>query len=211
MTATGICSQRHGDEPEPPTDHRARSRRLADGDASIASPPRSASRRESGWTWAPPPKHGPPIARPEPRQRRPAAECSWASVGISPPAARLRGTAGRSELPTTTAATVTAPGQTVSIRSGGLATSSTAVRRWSHNGHTMHHVIDPRTGAPARTMWRTVSVAAADCTEANIATTAALVRADAAPAWLADQGLPARLVAWRWARHDRRRLAVGAR
>lgn len=90
----------------------------------------------------------------------------------------------------------TAPGQTVSIRSGGLATSSTAVRRWSHNGHTMHHVIDPRTGAPARTMWRTVSVAAANCTEANIATTAALVRADAAPAWLADQGLPARLVAW---------------
>jgi thiamine biosynthesis lipoprotein len=41
-----------------------------------------------------------------------------------------------------------------------------------------------------------VSVAAANCTEANIATTAALVRADAAPAWLADQGLPARLVAW---------------
>jgi thiamine biosynthesis lipoprotein ApbE len=90
----------------------------------------------------------------------------------------------------------TAPGQTISIRSGGLATSSTAVRRWSHNGHTMHHIIDPRTGAPARKTWRTVSVAAADCTEANIATTAALVRADAAPAWLAEQGLPARLLAW---------------
>jgi len=89
-----------------------------------------------------------------------------------------------------------APGQTVSILSGGLATSSTAVRRWSHDGHTMHHVIDPRTGAPARTMWRTVSVAAATCTEANIATTASLLRADAAPAWLEDQGLPARLVAW---------------
>ena len=90
----------------------------------------------------------------------------------------------------------TAPGQTVSILSGGLATSSTAVRRWSHDGHTMHHVIDPRTGAPARTIWRTVSVAAANCTEANIATTAALVRADAAPAWLEDQRLPARLVGW---------------
>jgi FAD:protein FMN transferase len=89
-----------------------------------------------------------------------------------------------------------APGQTISIRSGGLATSSTAVRRWSHGGRTMHHIIDPATGAPARTSWRTVTVAAADCTEANIATTAALVRADAAPAWLQGLGLPARLVDW---------------
>jgi FAD:protein FMN transferase len=87
-----------------------------------------------------------------------------------------------------------APGQTISIRSGGLATSSTTVRRWSHDGHTMHHIIDPRTGAPAQGTWRTVSVAAAGCIDANIATTAALVRADAAPAWLAELGLPARLL-----------------
>ena len=87
-----------------------------------------------------------------------------------------------------------APGQTVTIRSGGLATSSTAVRRWSHEGHTMHHIIDPTTGAPVRGTWRTVSVAAASCADANIATTAALVRAGAAPAWLAGQGVPARLV-----------------
>jgi thiamine biosynthesis lipoprotein ApbE len=89
-----------------------------------------------------------------------------------------------------------APGQTISISSGGLATSSTAVRRWSHGGHTMHHIIDPGTGTPVRTSWRTVSVAAADCAEANIATTAALVRSDAAPEWLAGLGLPARLVGW---------------
>jgi thiamine biosynthesis lipoprotein len=87
-----------------------------------------------------------------------------------------------------------APGQTISIRSGGLATSSTAVRRWSHGGHTMHHIIDPRTGGPAQTSWRTVSVAAADCAQANIATTAALLRAEDAPGWLAGLGLPARLV-----------------
>jgi thiamine biosynthesis lipoprotein ApbE len=87
-----------------------------------------------------------------------------------------------------------APGQTVSIQSGGLATSSTAVRRWSHNGHTMHHVIDPRTGMPARGCWRTVSVAAAGCTDANIAATAALVRGAGATSWLAALGLPARLV-----------------
>ncbi len=88
-----------------------------------------------------------------------------------------------------------APGQTVSISSGGIATSSTAVRRWSHAGRTMHHIIDPRTGSPVRETWRTVSVAAASCTDANIATTAALVRADTAPGWLAELELPARLVA----------------
>jgi thiamine biosynthesis lipoprotein len=60
----------------------------------------------------------------------------------------------------------------------------------------MHHIIDPATGAPARTKWRTVSVAAADCAEANIATTAALVRDDTALAWLRGLGLPARLVDW---------------
>jgi len=87
-----------------------------------------------------------------------------------------------------------APGQTVSIRSGGLATSSTAVRRWRHDGHTMHHIIDPRTGAPVRTSWRTVSVAATTCTDANVAATAALVRGLPAAAWLAELGLPARLL-----------------
>jgi thiamine biosynthesis lipoprotein len=87
-----------------------------------------------------------------------------------------------------------APGQTVTIHSGGLATSSTAVRRWRHRGRTMHHIIDPATGAPKRGTWRTVSVAAASCADANIATTAALIRAGAAPAWLARMGVPARLV-----------------
>jgi thiamine biosynthesis lipoprotein len=41
-----------------------------------------------------------------------------------------------------------------------------------------------------------VSVAAADCADANIATTAALLRGASAPAWLAAQRLPARLVDW---------------
>lgn len=89
-----------------------------------------------------------------------------------------------------------APGQMVSIASGGLATSSTAVRRWSHAGHAMHHIIDPHTGAPVRQTWRTVSVCAATCTDANTAATAALVRAGAAPDWLAALSLPTRLVAW---------------
>jgi thiamine biosynthesis lipoprotein ApbE len=87
----------------------------------------------------------------------------------------------------------TAPGQTVTIRSGGLATSSTTVRRWSHGGRTMHHILDPATGAPAETCWRTVSVAAESCADANIACTASLVRGRSALDWLAELELPARL------------------
>lgn len=87
-----------------------------------------------------------------------------------------------------------APGQTVTIRSGGLATSSTAVRRWRHGGTTMHHIIDPRTGRPAAGAWRTVSVAAADCTDANVAATAMIAGTGRTPGWLEVQRLPARLV-----------------
>ncbi|HLH65410.1 MAG TPA: FAD:protein FMN transferase [Solirubrobacteraceae bacterium] len=88
-----------------------------------------------------------------------------------------------------------APGQTVSISSGGLATSSIVTRRWSHHGRTMHHILDPAHGAPASTCWRTVSVAAASCADANIASTAAIVMGAAGSRWLAEQGLPCRLVA----------------
>ncbi|HEY7831325.1 MAG TPA: FAD:protein FMN transferase [Solirubrobacteraceae bacterium] len=87
-----------------------------------------------------------------------------------------------------------APGQTIAIADGGLATSSTAVRRWSQQGATRHHIIDPDTQEPVTHTWRTVSVAAVDCVDANIASTAALVRAQDAPAWLDELGLPARLV-----------------
>jgi thiamine biosynthesis lipoprotein len=58
----------------------------------------------------------------------------------------------------------------------------------------MHHLIDPATGAPVRPGWRTVSVAASSCLVANVASTAAIVLGDGAPAWLARRQLPARLV-----------------
>jgi len=41
-----------------------------------------------------------------------------------------------------------------------------------------------------------VSVAAADCAQANIAATAAIVRGRRAARWLAELGLPARLAGW---------------
>jgi thiamine biosynthesis lipoprotein len=88
-----------------------------------------------------------------------------------------------------------APGAAVAITAGGLATSSTTVRRWRRAGQALHHILDPRTGLPAPVVWRTVSVAAGSCLDANIATTAAIVRGASAPRWLAGLGLPARLVA----------------
>jgi thiamine biosynthesis lipoprotein len=87
-----------------------------------------------------------------------------------------------------------AAGETVQVCSGGLATSSTTVRRWERGGEEVHHIVDPRTGRSAEVVWRTVSVAAANCVDANVAATAAIVRGERSPAWLQSLGLPARLV-----------------
>ncbi len=86
------------------------------------------------------------------------------------------------------------PGQTVSIGSGGLATSSTTTRRWRRGDGEAHHIIDPARGLPVQAVWRTATVAAASCVHANAASTAAIVLGAEAHAWLARAGLPARLV-----------------
>jgi thiamine biosynthesis lipoprotein len=86
------------------------------------------------------------------------------------------------------------PGHAVRIREGGLATSSTTVRRWFRGNATAHHVIDPGTGEPAAEVWKTVSVAAANCVDANVASTASIVRGEAAVSWLRQLRMPARLV-----------------
>ncbi len=88
------------------------------------------------------------------------------------------------------------PGEVVAIQHGALATSSTTVRRWTTSeGVTAHHIVDPRTGLSANTPWRTATVVAETCEAANAASTAVIVLGQAAPAWLASAGLPARLVA----------------
>jgi thiamine biosynthesis lipoprotein ApbE len=84
--------------------------------------------------------------------------------------------------------------QVVTISGGGLATSSTAARRWRHGGDVLHHILDPRTARPAAPVWRTVSVAAATCADANTAATAAVIRGRQALGWLSSLRLPARLV-----------------
>jgi thiamine biosynthesis lipoprotein ApbE len=84
--------------------------------------------------------------------------------------------------------------EAISIIAGGVATSSTTVRQWTRGGVQLHHIIDPATGLPARTCWRTASVVAGTCVDANIASTAALVMSEAAVSWLETRRLPARLV-----------------
>lgn len=86
----------------------------------------------------------------------------------------------------------TSPGQTVRLHGGALATSSITVRG-SADG--THHILDPRSGRSPVGPWRTVSVTAATCVDANTASTAAIVLGDAAPDWLEAHGLAARLVA----------------
>jgi len=86
-------------------------------------------------------------------------------------------------------------GQTVAIADGGLATSSTTVRRWRRGEQLLHHIVDPATGRPAAPGWRTVTVSAASCVDANIAATASIVLGAAAVPWLEARGLDARLVA----------------
>jgi thiamine biosynthesis lipoprotein ApbE len=89
---------------------------------------------------------------------------------------------------------VQGPSAVVAIREGGLATSSTTARRWRRGSDVLHHILDPRTGLPAAPVWRTVSVAAATCADANTAATAAIIRGRQALPWLTSLKLPARLV-----------------
>lgn len=87
-----------------------------------------------------------------------------------------------------------APGQTVAITGGGLATSGTTARRWRRGGQELHHIVDPATRRSAAGPWRTVSVVAGTCVDANTASTAAIILGERAPAWLDARRLAARLV-----------------
>jgi FAD:protein FMN transferase len=84
------------------------------------------------------------------------------------------------------------PAQVISVPAGAaVATSSTIARTWTAGGQALHHIVNPRTGWPVPPVWRTVSVGAWRCIEANTFATAAIVRGRSALNWLR---LPARLV-----------------
>ncbi|WP_225102728.1 FAD:protein FMN transferase [Streptomyces sp. CoH27] len=85
-------------------------------------------------------------------------------------------------------------GPAVAIAGCAVATSGIRVRTWRRAGRTLHHIVDPATGQPAAPVWRTVTVAAATCVDANTASTAAIVLGERAVDWLCSTALPARLV-----------------
>ena len=82
----------------------------------------------------------------------------------------------------------------VAIETGGVATSGAAFRTWRRGREAMHHILVPATGRPAEIYWAAVSVAAGTCVDANIASTASIIRGRRALGWLESMGLPARLV-----------------
>ncbi len=87
------------------------------------------------------------------------------------------------------------PATQVSLPSGAaLATSSTIRRTWVRGGQTHHHILDPATADSARSPWRTVSVAAVTCLQANACATAAIVQGRRGFGWLHREGVAARLV-----------------
>ena len=77
-------------------------------------------------------------------------------------------------------------GVTLMLRDQGAATSSVRRRRWGD----LHHLIDPRSGLPARTGLEEVSVVASSGFEAEVfAKTALLLGPDLAPAYCAAHAL----------------------
>ncbi len=133
-----------------------------------------------------------------------AAESAQAAMGAGGTLVSLggdiavAGTAPAGGWPVLVAEDCTVPldskGEVVLIEAGGIATSSTSVRRWTRGGVELHHIIDPATGAPTTGPWRAATVAAASCLQANTAATAAIVMGAGALAWLDELRLPARLV-----------------
>ncbi|HET7356047.1 MAG TPA: FAD:protein FMN transferase [Nocardioidaceae bacterium] len=88
------------------------------------------------------------------------------------------------------------PAQVALPAETGIATSSTVSRTWRHGGRRLHHILDPRTGQPAPTFWRSVTVAASTCLQANAVSTACIVRGACAVDWVQRLGLPARFLTY---------------
>ncbi len=65
------------------------------------------------------------------------------------------------------------------LSDGGVATSGISRRSWRRGRQTVHHLIDPRTGAPARTGIQTVTVTSPTAIQAEVATTALFVGGEA--------------------------------
>ena len=81
------------------------------------------------------------------------------------------------------------------LERGAVATSSRLKRRWRTTDGSAHHLIDPRTGAPAVTDLVAVTVVAAEAMWAEVYAKSALIAGTVeAPALLEDAGLSALLI-----------------
>jgi thiamine biosynthesis lipoprotein len=67
---------------------------------------------------------------------------------------------------------------TLELERGGLATSGRDRRRWSRGGVEAHHLIDPSTGAPARTGLVTATVVAPSAADAEVLATSLFLAGD---------------------------------
>lgn len=85
-------------------------------------------------------------------------------------------------------------GGAVRVVRGGLATSGVVSRRWRRGGVEQHHLIDPRSGRPADSMWLQVTVSGATCLAADVAAKAAFLLGGDGPAWLDERGMAGRFV-----------------
>ena len=64
---------------------------------------------------------------------------------------------------------------TIPLRSGAVATSGIAYRRWWQGEKLRHHLIDPRTGLPAESDLWSVTVVADRCEQAEVAAKVAFI------------------------------------
>jgi thiamine biosynthesis lipoprotein len=121
-----------------------------------------------------------------------------AAAGPPPPAGWAIGIAVDSSTPSDQV------DQVVAIRRGGLASSSTAVRKWQVGADTLHHIVDPSTGNCSPPYWTLVSATGLSCLDANTLTTAAVVWGAQAIERLRSFGQAVRLM-----RHDGEIFTLG--
>ncbi len=167
------------------------------GVASPTRPPWSPCPRGHRSTSAPPPRRSAPTAPPRRRMLPPAAAVLVSlggdiAVAGTPPAggwpvrvtddhaAQRRGARAGDH----------------AAHGGGLATSSsTRAPLAPRRRGTLHHIVDPRTGAPAQSPVPHHQRRRGHVCGRQHASTAAMVRGERAAGWLEFTGLPARLVA----------------
>ena len=86
---------------------------------------------------------------------------------------------------------------TVTLGTGGLATSAVSKRRWLAAGHDVHHIIDPRTLAPAESPVVSATAVCPSAVEAEAAAKTVILQGEHGLAWADNQPwVDAAMVTW---------------